>query len=150
VEPVPSTPRVWAMPEIPEDVSAVRDAEGRVWRRDGDRWIRDTSAWTEKDPLHLLMHHPRLSPLTEVEEATPEKPKCGPDPKIRDTYGEFALEVFDLEPGNDDCFVVLLRNDEEVKHFTYPTYKIWTLLAHWKENDEVNPSAVEVEETNDG
>ncbi len=56
------------MPEIPEDVKALRDAEGRVWRRDGGRWVRDTTAWTEKDPLHLLVHHPRLSPLTEVEE----------------------------------------------------------------------------------
>lgn len=85
-----------------------------------------------------------VAALTEVVEPA-EKPKCGPDPKIRDTYGEFALEVFDLEPGNDDCFVVLLRNDEEVKHFTYPAYKIWTLLAHWKEYDEVNPAAEVVE-----
>lgn len=38
-EPVPSTPRVWAMPEIPADVRRVFDRKGFVWVRDADEPI---------------------------------------------------------------------------------------------------------------
>lgn len=65
-EPVQDQPRVWELPTIPEDVKALRDGEGRVWRREPKGWRRDTTAWTEKDPLLLLAYHPRLSPLAEV------------------------------------------------------------------------------------
>jgi hypothetical protein len=34
-EPVQDQPRVWAMPEIPEDVTAVRDRNGNTWARIG-------------------------------------------------------------------------------------------------------------------
>lgn len=32
-----------------------------------------------------------------------------------------------------DLRVVLLLNGERVREFTYPAYRIWTLLAHWTE-----------------
>lgn len=63
-------PRVWAMPEIPADVVAVRDGEGFVWRRlldvVGGVWRRSTGAWTG-DIVRSMMLRPELGPLTEVD-----------------------------------------------------------------------------------
>jgi hypothetical protein len=77
-EPVPDGPRVWAMPELPEDVSAVRDRDGWRWERvgeiwripgevEGDRFTRTARfTWVaERDLLELR------SPLTEVVEEAP-------------------------------------------------------------------------------
>lgn len=146
-EPVRPEPRVWAMPPEPgPDVVRVRDVYGQIFERatayGGEKpeegWLGDTFASEADVPdlfltWELLMKH--HTPVTEI----------GPEPKIRDTHGEYAIEVFDLEPGGADCFVVLRQGDEELKHFRYPAYKIWTLLAHWKEYDEVNPAAEVVE-----
>lgn len=75
-EPVPDGPRVWAMPELPEDVSAVRDREGDLWKRNGEkRWnvqqpepftTLTTGGYTNTELIDFY------GPLTEVvEEATP-------------------------------------------------------------------------------
>lgn len=69
VEPVPSTPRVWAMPEIPEDVKAVRNRHGvrlfRVARSSsgGPIWEDEVGHWVSERELIA-----ELGPLTEVEE----------------------------------------------------------------------------------
>ena len=35
-----------------------------------------------------------------------------------------------------DLRVLVLLNGERVREFTYPAYRIWTLLAHWAEGIE--------------
>lgn len=59
-------PRVWAMPEIPDDVTAVSDREGHVWHRTtADEWHYendDPGPWGT--PLDGLL--PPFGPLTEV------------------------------------------------------------------------------------
>lgn len=42
--------------------------------------------------------------------------------------------------------VVLMRDGKQVREFLYPSYRIWTLLAHWTEGladttDEKDPNA---------
>lgn len=71
-EPVPDGPRVWAMPELPEDVSAVRDRNGKRWTRcpDSHRWcyVSPAFAHSHVSDFDLLAH----GPLTEVvEESAP-------------------------------------------------------------------------------
>ncbi len=69
VGPVPSTPRVWAMPEIPEDVKAVRNRHGvrlsRVARSSsgGPIWEDEVGHWVSERELIA-----ELGPLAEVEE----------------------------------------------------------------------------------
>jgi hypothetical protein len=56
-------PRRWEMPEEPgPEVKAVRDAEGGIWTRSGDRWAggRWIRSW------RILLD--RAGPLTEVVE----------------------------------------------------------------------------------
>lgn len=65
-----------------------------------------------------------------------------PEP-LRDecTIGEtlWTIEAHDDQPITDgkkyaaDLRVLLLLNGERVREFTYPAYRIWTLLAHWTE-----------------
>lgn len=66
-QPVPSTPRVWAMPEIPEDVKAVRDNEGSIWHR-----AEEPERWWDCEDGRRISAESRLiderGPLTEVEE----------------------------------------------------------------------------------
>lgn len=70
-EPVPDGPRVWATPVIPDDVQAVSDRDGKIWRRqeDEERW------WERVDAPRIMPESQlidRCGPLTEVvEEATP-------------------------------------------------------------------------------
>lgn len=66
-EPVPDGPRVWAMPELPEDVSAVRDAHGDLWRREVDgRWREVGASLVGGYDDTLLLTS--FGPLTEVVE----------------------------------------------------------------------------------
>lgn len=65
-----------------------------------------------------------------------------PEP-LRDEYraGEtlWTIEAHDDQPIADgqkyaaDLRVLLLLNGERIREFTYPAYRIWTLLAHWTE-----------------
>lgn len=71
--PVPSTPRVWAMPEIPEDVSAVRDGTGNEWARGGKHgpgvmWHCRTDEGAYYRPLTTFELLRGRGPLAEVEE----------------------------------------------------------------------------------
>lgn len=63
-------------------------------------------------------------------------------PVAGDTYGEFTLTAYDIPGNNQDYRVVLTRTGTIVREFAYPAYKIWTLLAHWRDNDEVQPNPV--------
>lgn len=65
-----TTPRSWSLPVIPADVKVVRDAMGYVWRRQPDRWVRQTGAWTT-NPIEMVVRFNHLSPLTEVAEEQP-------------------------------------------------------------------------------
>ncbi len=72
-EPVPSTPRVWAMPELPADVSAVRDCFGNEWARGGqygpgELWHCRTDKGEYYRPLTSFELLRGRGPLTEVEE----------------------------------------------------------------------------------
>lgn len=67
VEPVPSTPRVWAMPEIPEDVSAVRDAGGWTWKRVHPQLWAHVGV-DDPHPYDIGWLMGLRGPLTEVEE----------------------------------------------------------------------------------
>ena len=59
--------------------------------------------------------------------------------EIRDTHGEYELVATDdrdIPDGREfapDLTVTLHHRGVEVKRFAYPTYRIWTLMAHWKE-----------------
>jgi hypothetical protein len=72
----PAAPRVWAMPTvpiIPQDVQAVRDKDGFVWRREGDDvrldvWRRSTGAWIAGDRLIAS-----VGPLTEVVDGSTDR-----------------------------------------------------------------------------
>ena len=65
-----------------------------------------------------------------------------PEP-LTDEYraGEtlWTIEVHDDQPIADgqkyaaDLRVLLLLNGERIREFNYPSYRIWTLLAHWTE-----------------
>ena len=65
-----------------------------------------------------------------------------PDP-LTDRYeiGEtvWTIEAHDDQPIAEgkkyaaDFRVLLLVNGERIREFTYPAYRIWTLLAHWTE-----------------
>jgi len=67
------TSRVWALPEIPASVTAVRDREGFVWRRESQvtvdgviLWRRSTGAWTDNEVRMIA----NVGPLTEVRDET--------------------------------------------------------------------------------
>lgn len=69
-EPVPDGPRVWQTPVIPDDVQAVSDRDGKIWRRqeDEERW------WERADHRRVAPESQLIDgrgPLTEVVEATP-------------------------------------------------------------------------------
>lgn len=81
-------------------------------------------------------------PLTETEQVRRPEP-------LRDEYraGEtlWTIEAHDDQPIAEgkkyaaDLRVVLLLNGERIREFTYPAYRIWTLLAHWTESlDDVS------------
>jgi len=65
--PVQDQPRVWAMPEIPEDVTRLRDKDGREHRRVGEDypgvWQDESGYWLAN--LSLIIER---GPLTEVVE----------------------------------------------------------------------------------
>jgi hypothetical protein len=61
------------------------------------------------------------------------------EPRIVDQHGEFSLWVFDIPDNQADLRVELWRTGSLVREFTYPAYRICTLLAHWKDADEVQP-----------
>lgn len=56
------TPKIWAMPEEPENIEAVRDDEGVIWRRIGNRW--ESTQWIVRDWSWLVLCS---GPLTEVD-----------------------------------------------------------------------------------
>lgn len=66
-EPVQDQPRVWAMPEIPEDVTRLRDNEGSEWTR-----AEEPERWWERADGRRISAESRLiderGPLTEVVE----------------------------------------------------------------------------------
>jgi hypothetical protein len=70
--PVQDQPRVWAMPEIPEDVTRLRDNVGHVWQLvrivpgGGWRCITDLGAYYRVMPTHDLLR--QRGPVTEVVE----------------------------------------------------------------------------------
>lgn len=51
----------------------------------------------------------------------------------------WTIEAHDDQPIQEgqkyaaDLRVLLLVNGERIREFTYPAYRIWTLLAHWTE-----------------
>lgn len=51
----------------------------------------------------------------------------------------WTIEAHDDQPIEDgkqyaaDLRVLLLLNGERYREFTYPSYRIWTLYAHWTE-----------------
>lgn len=51
----------------------------------------------------------------------------------------WTIEVHDDQPVFEgkryaaDSRVLVLLNGERVREFTYPGYRVWTLLAHWTE-----------------
>jgi hypothetical protein len=79
------------------------------------------------------------SPATEQPtDADAAKPVAG------DEYNGFTLVAYEI-PDNRQDYRVEFRNDGElVREFLYPAYRIYTLLAHWREYDEVNPPTAEV------
>ena len=55
-------------------------------------------------------------------------------PIAGDTYGDWTIDAFRI-PGNpQDCLVVLRQAGIAVRKFTCPIYKIWTVLAHWRDD----------------
>ena len=56
-----------------------------------------------------------------------------------DTYGEYDLSAFDASTEAGSYRVVLRKSGTVVQEFDYPAYKIWTLLAHWRDFDDVQP-----------
>jgi len=60
-------------------------------------------------------------------------------PLAGDEYNGFTIDAFRIPGRPADARVVLRRGGELVREFEYPTYRVWTLLAHWRENVEVNP-----------
>lgn len=69
----PAAPRVWAMPEIPNDVMAVVDRNGDIWNREpsgrpgvADRWIWAKFGGNSMSLQHMLERGPIREALTEV------------------------------------------------------------------------------------
>ncbi len=54
-----------------------------------------------------------------------------------DEYGEWLITAYHIPNDAANCRVELRRSDRVVREFPYPAYKVWTLLAHWKEAPEV-------------
>lgn len=54
-------------------------------------------------------------------------------------FGEWKLEALDNQPILEgkkfasDRMVTITRNGEVQSYFLYPGYRIYTLLAHWRE-----------------
>lgn len=63
-------------------------------------------------------------------------------PIAGDTYGDYTLIAHNIPNNPQDCRMVLSLNNHVIREFRYPTYKIWTLLAHWRDNPEVQPNPV--------
>ncbi|MEP7738552.1 hypothetical protein ABKW28_12920 [Nocardioides sp. 31GB23] len=61
----------------------------------------------------------------------------------RDGEAVWTIEAHDDQPIAEgqkyaaDLRVLVLLDGERVREFTYPAYRIWTLLAHWTEGIEV-------------
>lgn len=57
--------------------------------------------------------------------------------QFHDGERQWDIEAHDDQPIEDgkeyaaDLRVLLLLNGERFREFTYPAYRIWTLLAHW-------------------
>lgn len=66
--------------------------------------------------------------------------------EYRTDAGLWTIAAHDDEPiaeGKEfaaDMRVVLALDGEAVRHFTYPGYRIWTLLAHWTDGLDTLPA----------
>lgn len=67
---------------------------------------------------------------------------------IVDTWGEYTITVKDSLPIDEgktfaqERHVVIDYKGTPEKEFTYPAYRIWTLLAHWSELVKTEHSGV--------
>jgi hypothetical protein len=58
-------------------------------------------------------------------------------PVAGDTYNNWTIDAYKIPGNTQDYRVVLSHDGTPIREWEYPAYKIWTLLAHWRENDEV-------------
>lgn len=78
--------------------------------------------------------------------ATSAQTEAGRRDPIDDTHGRWTLRIHDDQPLTDgktfaaDNRVEVLHDGVVFKKFLYPGYRIWTLLAHWK--DSLDPDGV--------
>ena len=61
-------------------------------------------------------------------------------PVAGDEYNGFTLTAYRIPDDTQDYRVELRRDGQLVREFGYPAYAVYTLLAHWRESSEVNPS----------
>lgn len=70
-------------------------------------------------------------------EGFPERIRPADKPIAGDTYNGHTITAYEV-PGSQDARVELRKGSELVREFVYPMYRVWTLIAHWRESDEVN------------
>lgn len=107
-------------------------------------WIRSLVAQLED-----LAEQIEMTANAETIDAAYAEPDPGlVEPYRTDASGPYTLAIYDDQPVPDgskhapEMRVTLSLNGEVQNEFTYPSYRIWTLLAHWKDGlPEPGPSA---------
>lgn len=103
--------------------------------------IGDTFMYLDLLAQHygLNLAHCVVNTFNRVSEREGFPERLDPLPMAGDEYNGFTLMAYDIPDNRQDYRVEFAKDGEIIREFTYPAYKIWTLLAHWRDNDEVHP-----------